>query len=358
MKRCLAIGILAALIFGGSSPSFAACSGPTGAEGDMIYNSSHHMMQFCNGSDWVAMAGSGGGGGGSANTCPPESYFTGSTDNQPIAGFVQNGYYFLIEQNTDSIIAYSLGPTAAQVGTGYTFTQTDPSSIWGDGTYLYVGSGNYLYALSFNGSAFTATSINTSNAVQDVWGAGGYIFIANAAAGVKAYTFNGTTLAQAGSTYNTPGDAQSIWGRSATEIFVADGTSGLRALSFDGSTFTSVGTWDPGEVNAVYATASHVFTSNADPWYSGSILTYSGGAFTEVVTDYFTVVPFIELAIGSNLYSDGRVFTLSGATLTQVGSYATLQDEFWTDPNNATATDGSYLYTAEWLNLQISPVCD
>lgn len=29
------------------------CSNPGGFEGDMIYNSTHHVMQFCNGTEWV-----------------------------------------------------------------------------------------------------------------------------------------------------------------------------------------------------------------------------------------------------------------------------------------------------------------
>lgn len=80
MKRCLSIGIVAALIFVGSSSAFAACSGPTGAEGDMIYNSSHHMMQFCNGSDWVAMAGPGSGGGGGSGPTASDGYFVLAAD--------------------------------------------------------------------------------------------------------------------------------------------------------------------------------------------------------------------------------------------------------------------------------------
>lgn len=79
MKRCLAIGIFAALIFGGSSSAFAACSGPTGAEGDMIYNTTHHMMQFCDGTDWIAMAGPSGGGGGGECTLPSDCSTIGSS---------------------------------------------------------------------------------------------------------------------------------------------------------------------------------------------------------------------------------------------------------------------------------------
>lgn len=42
----------------------AACIGPAGNEGDITYNTTHHMMQFCDATNWIAMAGADGGGGG------------------------------------------------------------------------------------------------------------------------------------------------------------------------------------------------------------------------------------------------------------------------------------------------------
>jgi len=35
----------------------AACTSPTGAAGDMIYNTDHNVMQFCDGTNWIGMAG-------------------------------------------------------------------------------------------------------------------------------------------------------------------------------------------------------------------------------------------------------------------------------------------------------------
>ena len=37
------------------SPAQAACSSPTGAAGDQIYNSTVSLMQFCNGTNWINM---------------------------------------------------------------------------------------------------------------------------------------------------------------------------------------------------------------------------------------------------------------------------------------------------------------
>jgi len=58
--------------FGCTIPTLAAaCTAPPGAEGDITYNTTHKMMQFCNGTQWVAMAGpsSDGGGSGGAEAC-------------------------------------------------------------------------------------------------------------------------------------------------------------------------------------------------------------------------------------------------------------------------------------------------
>jgi len=62
--------ILAAVLIA-SAPAVAQatpCVNPPGDEGDQVYNITYHVMQYCNGSHWVAMGShSGSGGGGSDN---------------------------------------------------------------------------------------------------------------------------------------------------------------------------------------------------------------------------------------------------------------------------------------------------
>ena len=61
------------LIFGQPAPARAGnCSNPTAVEGKQVYNSTYHVMMFCNGTNWIAMglATTGGGGGGSNYTGP------------------------------------------------------------------------------------------------------------------------------------------------------------------------------------------------------------------------------------------------------------------------------------------------
>jgi hypothetical protein len=42
-----------------SSTAFAACSSPSGSEGDVVYSSVTHVMVYCNGSNWINMGASG-----------------------------------------------------------------------------------------------------------------------------------------------------------------------------------------------------------------------------------------------------------------------------------------------------------
>lgn len=86
---CAALLLLAVL----SPAAHAACSSPTGAAGDQIYNSTHNVMQYCNGTNWIAMGSGGAGGGGSDTlgdlTCNSgESIEFDGTDWQCVGGKV------------------------------------------------------------------------------------------------------------------------------------------------------------------------------------------------------------------------------------------------------------------------------
>src|SRR4051812_7596126 len=52
----LSAGVFAlALAFLLPGTAIAACTNPTGAEGQIIYNTDYKLMQFCNGTLWVGM---------------------------------------------------------------------------------------------------------------------------------------------------------------------------------------------------------------------------------------------------------------------------------------------------------------
>ncbi len=67
-------------------PAFAACTNPTGNEGDQFYNGDYHTYQFCNGTNWQAFGGGSnctGPGGYSPTTPSGSGYFvmSGGTYN-------------------------------------------------------------------------------------------------------------------------------------------------------------------------------------------------------------------------------------------------------------------------------------
>lgn len=57
-------------VFLWSAPAFAQCASPTAAEGEIIYNTSYNVHQYCNGSDWIAFGALNPGAGGSGCSVP------------------------------------------------------------------------------------------------------------------------------------------------------------------------------------------------------------------------------------------------------------------------------------------------
>lgn len=55
MRIIFALGLL--VWFGSMTEAQAACTNPAGTEGKVIYNGTHKVVQFCNGTDWIGMAG-------------------------------------------------------------------------------------------------------------------------------------------------------------------------------------------------------------------------------------------------------------------------------------------------------------
>lgn len=53
--RIFAQSVLVFLLL--ATPARADCANPVGAEGDQLYNADYKVMQFCNGTQWIAMLG-------------------------------------------------------------------------------------------------------------------------------------------------------------------------------------------------------------------------------------------------------------------------------------------------------------
>src|ERR1035437_95319 len=46
----------------------ANCASPVGSAGNIMYNKDHHVPQYCDGTNWIAMGQQSAGGGGGSNT--------------------------------------------------------------------------------------------------------------------------------------------------------------------------------------------------------------------------------------------------------------------------------------------------
>jgi hypothetical protein len=110
------------------------------------------------------------------------------------------------------------------------------SGVWGDGTYIYVGTaassnglyGGVLAAFTFNGTSFTylaeAAEPPGDPAIAPLvtlTGSGSYIYMADGAV-VKAYTFNGSAFTYKGG-------------------FVVDSTNATEMIAKNGYLFDSTG---------------------------------------------------------------------------------------------------------------------
>jgi hypothetical protein len=80
---------LAVMTFGAAS-AYAACTSPAGTEGQQVYNTTHKIMQYCDGTNWIGMGSVGGSGGGGAATSQlandPDACVTGKAGSMRWTG--------------------------------------------------------------------------------------------------------------------------------------------------------------------------------------------------------------------------------------------------------------------------------
>lgn len=48
--------LLTLLLWSIAAPAYAVCTFPDGVEGEIVYNTTHKVAQFCNGTHWISMA--------------------------------------------------------------------------------------------------------------------------------------------------------------------------------------------------------------------------------------------------------------------------------------------------------------
>ena len=281
-----------------------------------------------------------------------------------------NGRYIFVADNTGGVIAYTFdGTTFSEEDTENTIA-TSSYNLWSDSEYLYVAdNANGLHAFSGFGCATVipntgndigfdpdaancqqsnsgpfveVTSYDTAGTVYSVWGDGTYIYISDDTEGIKAFTFDGSTLTLAGS-LNTPGNSHILMGRGGY-IFIADGGGGIRAYTFDGTTFNL-------EAN-IASTFAYSVWSDGTYYYAaddtGGIHVYDFDGTTFTTLDTVDTPDFAQDVWGDGTYiylANGNTgiyaFTFDGTTLTEVANIDTVgyAASIW--------GDGEYIYVGD-----------
>jgi len=197
-------------------------------------------------------------------------------------------------------------------------TTYDFEDIWASSAYIMAASDdNFLSIFNFDGSNFTLVddfsplSSGSAKVMED----GTYIYVADAVSGLRAFTFDGTTLTQVG-LYNSSGTANDAWS-DGSYIYIADGASGVHALSFDGSTFTLIDTYDtPDRAESIWSDGSYIYVADN----AGGIiaLEFDGAALTLFAQDDSENIDHV-WGDGNYIYAtnDNELIAYSGFACTQ-----------------------------------------
>lgn len=177
--------------------------------------------------------------------------------------------------------------------------------ICGDGTYIYTNNGG-LAAYTFDGTTLTQAGIELAALPTSIWCDGTYIYVADSGT-LSAYTFDGTAFHLIANQYDGGGDSYMYVYGDGTYIYVASndigGNSILYAYTFDGVNFNLLDSDGPGNwYQSLYADKNHY------------------------------------IYIGTN--SDMRAFTFDGVTLTLVDSIVDGDHQY------TMYGDGTYIYSA------------
>lgn len=161
MLRPLFFSVFALIFL--AAPANAACSGPAGSAGDVVFNSDHHVMQYCDNANWITMGAS-----------KPFSSDTGCVDPTGVAGdMFYNGAKRLMQYcNGEEWIG--VGDSSANACTGGG-TCSNPAGNEGDMLYntahsvMQYCNGNAWIAMKGGTSKICNTSACPATDLVGYW---------------------------------------------------------------------------------------------------------------------------------------------------------------------------------------------
>jgi hypothetical protein len=240
----------------------------------------------------------------------PEIFLSGDTitwhSNRGYGGgFTENGEItYSSSQPGDSKLGNLLGPSCA-VSLSCTegpYVEIDnivPSgsigSLYGDDNYIYAGEAGSVQAYTFDGTNLVTAGSSFSGGgtvTRGLHSDGTYLYMLSAYTGagttttLYALTFNGSSFTSAGSIVISEPEARDVWS-DGTYIYVGEQADGLAAYSFNGTTFNEVGRWNPtnyigyvaGDGDYIYACEGH-----GDSTEDLNALSFNGTTFTLIDT--------------------------------------------------------------------------
>jgi len=236
----------------------------------------------------------------------------GSGDLNPL---YENTYNSVIEAKL------SIGINDPLFNTAGSYDTNEARSIYPTSDYIYVADGaEGIKAFTFSGSEFIPVGSYDTIRARFIYPTSDYIYVADNTEGIKAFTFSGSEFTPVGS-YDTY-FALSIYPTS-DYIYVADNTAGIKAFTFSGSEFTPVGFYETYLALSIYPTSDYIYV--ADHTAGIKAFTFSGSEFTPVGS-YDTNIAYAIYPTSDYIYvADGaegiKAFTFSGSEFTPVGSY-------------------------------------
>jgi hypothetical protein len=251
LYRSLALSLIAYCV--GVHPLYGACMGPSGAEGEQVYNTDYATMQFCDGTNWISMAASGS---ATAELDPKVGALTSSNFCKSNAGGTQvvcsTPAISLTTDITDNLPIANLGS-----GSG-----ASASTFWrGDGTWATPSTSQWSNgasgAIYYNGGN---VGIGTTTPVTKLDVAGQYLTVGPTAAG----TLSGIVIR------DNAGVANAGMNWSASNVFAVNlaspsaitfGTQNTERMRISSSGNVGIGTVVPTQRLQIGSLASQVTAS-------------------------------------------------------------------------------------------------